>query len=226
MAIAELDEPLSDDAFIEFGSRLGHAMPERDPAVLPYVDQDVLLNLFTEHGRTRCVSLQPFATNFLSLHTEGSGRRAEQQPRYIVLMCCDPGDDATAAQTVLVPMAAVERSLPSGDIELLSQTRYRSCVHGPFIVRQLEDRAVFSFRDFMSDTLEWVHAGDEEDPEVVRTAIVRLLGTMYEVTAASGVYWRRGMLVVIDNTFFFHGKTAGPVAAPSRRRHLKRLRIV
>lgn len=226
LVVVQLDEPLSNDRFTALGSLLGTAMVETAPEVEPYVERGVILNLVSEHGHTPDVTLQPFATNSLSLHTESSGRRAEEQPRYIVLMCCEPGDNATAAQTVLVPMAAVERLLTSNEIAVLAQTRYRNSHHGPTIVRGLGDRRVFSFRDFLSQILEWTYAGDDCSADAINTTIRSLLASMYAPDAATGIHWTRGMLVIIDNMFFFHGRMAGSGAPSIRPRYLKRLRIL
>jgi alpha-ketoglutarate-dependent taurine dioxygenase len=225
LAVADLGEPLADEAFMALGARLGTLIPERDPVVLPYVDGDVLLNLLTTHGHTDAVSLQPFSTNSLSLHTEGSGHRVELQPRYIALLCCDPGASATETQTLLVPMESVHRGLSTADLELLARTRYGHSTVGPFLVRAVGGRTVFSFRDFRGQPLKWVCTDDTVRPQEVNGAIRRLLAAMYQSDAASGIHWKRGLLVIIDNTFFFHGRVAGDMVAPTRRRHLKRLRI-
>ncbi|HEU0298652.1 MAG TPA: TauD/TfdA family dioxygenase [Longimicrobium sp.] len=225
LGVLQVDEPLSNDRFAALGLLLGTAMPETDPAVQPHVEDGTILNLVTAHGHTQDVSLQPFATNFLTLHTESSARPADEQPRYIVLMCLEAGDNATAAQTVLVPTAAVQRRLPEGDLALLSRTRYRRSHRGPTIVRGVDGRRVFSFRDFMAQPLEWTHEGDAGEEEV-NGAVRRLLAAMYAAGGATGVHWSPGMLVVIDNTFFFHGKTAGAAVVSRQRRHLKRLRIL
>ncbi|WP_437913608.1 TauD/TfdA family dioxygenase [Sorangium sp. So ce302] len=226
LVAVQLDEPLSNDRFTTLGSLLGTASPETDPAVLPYVERGVILNLVAEHGRTEDVSLQPFATNPLTLHSEGSGRRAEEQPRYIVLMCRDPGDEGTAAQTVLVPMAAVAEGLSPDALATLEQTRYRRSPDGPWIARRVDGRWVFSFRDFLSQPLEWTHAGHAPSADAINGALRDLLASMYAPGAAIRVHWTRGKLVIIDNTFFFHGRTAGRSAGSSRRRHLQRLRIL
>lgn len=227
LVVVHLDQPLADEQFLVLGAALGTPMPETDPAVQPFVERGVILNLVSRHGHTSNVSLQPFATNFLTLHTESSGRRKEDQPRYIVLMCCEPGDDTTAAQTALVPMAAVERRLGEDQTLLLSRTKYRTNRQGPTIVRSLRGRSVFSFRDFFRNPLEWTCVDDDADEDTVNATISDLLAAMYTPSNVAGVHWSRGMLVIIDNTFFFHGKTAGRVdPAGSRRRHLKRLRIV
>ena len=224
-AVIELDRPLVDDDLIELGGRLGTLIPERDSSVQPYVYSDVLLNLVTAYGHSADVALQPFATNALSLHTEGSGKPVGEQPRYIVLMCCDPGESGAEAQTVLVPMAAVADRLTADRLALLARTRYRRNDRGPNLVREVDGRVVFSFRDFQADTLEWVCEDGAADPEEVDAAIRALLAAMYRKQAVTGVHWRPGMLVVIDNTWFFHGRTAGADRVPERKRHLKRLRV-
>ncbi|MEO3871123.1 TauD/TfdA family dioxygenase [Nonomuraea sp. B12E4] len=224
-AVVQLDEPLPTPRFLAFGELLGKAMPETDPAVQPYVENGVILQLRREHATTADVSLQPFATNSLSLHTESSGRKAEEQPRYIVLMCVAPGGDPTAAQTVLVPMTAIAEALAPESPAVLARTRYRSSTEGPRILRTVDGRRVFSFRDFLSQPLHWAHLGDADEAAVNRS-ILDLLAAMYGSTAA-GVHWSRGMIVVIDNARYFHGRTASPAeaAATDSPRHLKRLRI-
>ncbi len=223
LAVAALDRPLTNDRFLALGALLGRAMPETDPSVRPYVEDDVILNLVTEHEATPDVALQPFAASPLTLHSEGSGRPAAGQPRYIVLMCLEPGA-ATGTQTVLVPMADVARRLTPAQADVLSRTRYRRNERGPAILRYAGGRPVFSFRDFGSQPLEWTHTGGAGAAEVDK-AIRALLAAMY-TGGAAGTRWRPGSLVVIDNTFLFHGRTAGLVDPSVPRRHLRRLRIV
>lgn len=220
--LVQLDEPLSDADFVEFGAALGTATEETDPAVQPFVTDKVILNLVNRHERTADVALQPFAENSLSLHSEGSGRPLHEQPRYIVLMCCSPGADPTSAQTVLIPMADVLDRLTPRQREVLSRTRYAHLPAGQTILREHGAGWAFSFRDFLGDALNWVNDADDE-PGEVDEAIRALLAAMYQ-PGALGVHWSRGLLVVIDNARFFHGRTAG-VTSPLRPRHLKRLRI-
>lgn len=226
LALVALDEPLSNERFLVLGDLLGDALPETDPAVQPYVEDRVILNLRSEHGQTDDASLQPFATNFLTLHTESSGRRAEDQPRYIVLMCCDPGDAPTRALTVLVPMAAVDGRLTARDRAILARTYYARNADGPPILRERAGRSVFSFRDFRGQPLDWTYAGDDADEAEVNGAIAQLLAAMYASGAAFAVRWTPAMLVILDNTFFFHAKTAGAATPTGRARHLKRLRVL
>ncbi len=221
--VVRLDRPLDNEEFIAFGATLGVAQPELAPAVQPFVEAEVILNLVTTSPATLDTDLQPFAANWLSLHTESSGAPVPRQPRYIVLMCITPGDDPKCARTVLVPMGEVYRRLPAPDREVLRSLRYD---HGdpPPMLRIEEDRPIFSVRDFQEDPLHWVHDGPEEDPQAVNAALARLYAAMYG-SPGLAVRWDRGLLVVIDNTVHFHGRTAGVAAPPGATRHLKRLRI-
>ncbi|MEU4845951.1 TauD/TfdA family dioxygenase [Streptomyces gilvosporeus] len=221
------DEPLPARRFIALGARLGRAIVETDPAVLPYVENEVILNLVSRHPETDNIAIQPFADNFLSLHSESSGQPLPRQPRYIVLMCREPGD--RRARTVLVPMETVAARLSDRQLTLLSQTRYQQAGAPSAILRRVGNRPVFSFRDFMAQPFAWRYqAADGAGADTVDAAIRALLAAMYAPDAAVGVRWQRGLLVVIDNTFFFHGRTAGPASAThptTPRRHLQRLRI-
>jgi alpha-ketoglutarate-dependent taurine dioxygenase len=222
--VFHLNEPLSDDRFLALGETLGTAMPETAAAVTPYVERGVILNIINEHTETPNTDIQPFATSALTLHTEGSGRRFEDQPRYLILMCLRPGG-AAGAQTVLIPMTAVERRMRREGLVALSRTRYRNSAVGTWIVRDMSTRCVFSFRDFHSQTLTWTHEGPIVDPDVVNAYIRELLASMYSTDQAVGIHWSVGLLIILDNTFFFHGRTAALTTA-TRSRHLKRLRIL
>lgn len=223
LGVVRLDEPLPNGLFRKLGSALGTVTPETAPDIQSYVEDGVVLNLRADAGITQDVSLQPFASNPLSLHSEGSGRAVADQPRYIVLMCVEPGDNS--ASTVLVSMDEVAAGLDAEDLRLLRATRYADAPGVPPVVRSQGDHVVFAFRDFQQDTLRWVCEADGASPEAVNGALGRLLTRMYEARGASGVLWSRGLLVVIDNTRFFHGRTAGLPRAAARTRHLKRLRI-
>lgn len=225
LVVVQLDEPLTRARFLALGASLGEMMPETDPAVLPYVEHRMILNLVSDGGRTSDVARQPFSTNALTLHSEGSGRGAVEQPRFIVLMCCDPGDAAALAQTVLVPMTSVARRLTAAQLATLAQTRYRTGRVVPALVREVDSRRVFSFRDFSAQALEWTYTSDDGTDDDVNGAIRALLAAMYASEGASGLHWRRGTLVVIDNTFWFHGRTAGAATRAEAPRHLRRLRI-
>lgn len=225
LGLVQLDEPLPSVELLAFGCRLGRIMPETDPAVQPYVEARLILNLVNREGETTDTDRQPFATTALSLHTEGSGRPVDQQPRYIVLMCLDPGDDETAAQTVVVPFHAVDGRLSEQARAILDRVRYdRPGV--PRIRRTVAGRTVFSFRDFQLDPLRWCCETGRYDPAEVRAALTDLLEAMYDSGSARGLQWRRGLLAVIDNTQVFHGRTAARYRDSTAHRHLKRLRIV
>lgn len=225
LAVVKVDQPLTNEQFRAVGAVLGEAIPESDPTVLPHVEDGTILNLIPEYAQTDDAGRAPFARNFLSLHTESSGRAVAEQPRYIVLMCLSPGDQVTAAQTVLVPMDEVASQLTPRQAAIIANTRYRHNESAPMILRTVGGRAVFSFRDFLSQPLHWTHTGTESDPEQVNEALRTLLVGMYSGDAVVGVHWTPGLLVVLDNTFYFHGRTAASTGDAVRNRHLKRLRI-
>ncbi|MER6684895.1 TauD/TfdA family dioxygenase [Streptomyces olivaceoviridis] len=223
-AMRQLDRPLDTCEFRALGDVLGSPIPETDEQVRPFVEDGVVLNLISRHTETSDVGLQPFATNYLSLHTEGSGRPVAQQPRYLVLMCREPGDGDGTAQTVLTPMAGVAARLAPEHTRTLARTCYRHAGGDPWIARDQDGRTVFSFRDFMGQTLRWTHDGHATDARTVDDALRALLDAMYHPDGMVAVRWQPGLLVVFDNTFFFHGRTArvGPLKEP---RHLMRLRV-
>lgn len=223
-AIRQLDRPLDTAEFRGLGDALGAPIPETDAQVQPFVEDGVILNLISRHAETADVSLQPFATNYLSLHSEGSGRPVGQQPRYLALMCREPGADDDEAQTVLTSMAGVAGRLSLAQTRTLARTCYRHAGGDPWIARRQDGRQAFSFRDFMGQTLRWTHDGPAKDPQLVDDALRALLEAMYDPDGMVAVRWRPGLLVVFDNTFFFHGRTAR-ITAPTRRRHLMRLRV-
>ncbi|MEU1401637.1 TauD/TfdA family dioxygenase [Streptomyces sp. NPDC005728] len=231
--LGALDTTPVDDDFIALGKTLGELIPETDPAVQDHVSQEVLLNLVSVHPETDDASLQPFATGALTLHSEGSGRPVAGQPRYIVLMCCDPGKPAVTAdgrelvpaQTVLVPMAEVHEALTPAERDILRVTRYRTDQSVPTVLREVDGRPVFSFRDFGTAALHWVSDARGATESDVNDAFRALLAAMYAHEPARAVHWAHGTVAAIDNTYFFHGRTSGAAHQPGSRRHLKRLRI-
>ncbi|MGY0236077.1 TauD/TfdA family dioxygenase [Longispora urticae] len=225
VVLTRLDEPLTDDAFRAFGERLGSAMPELDPAVQPFVTDGVILNLVTTGPGTADADLAPFTTSYLSLHSEGSGRPADGQPRYIALLCHEPGGEG-GAQTVLTSMAGVSDRLADHHRALLSRTRYRHGAGSPYVLRTIAGVDRYSFRDFMAQPLDWTYDGEDAGPDDVNAALLALLDAMYHRAGSVGVRWSRGLLAVIDNTRHFHGRTAATADPARTQRHLKRLRIV
>ena len=225
LAVADFDGPLPPDDFIGLGEQLGSVMQERDPTVQPRVYRGGLLNLVTEIGHTADVAVQPFSTTGLAMHTEASGKPVAEQPRYIALMCLEPGDQDSSAQTVVVAMADIAARLSRDDLAVLEELRYHRNTAGPFIARQEEGRTVLSFRDFCGDELHWVHEGRSRSATEINDVLRRLLAAIYHPGSARVARWRRGRLVVLDNTRFMHGRTAGARETGAIRRHLQRLRI-
>ncbi|MEH1016301.1 AMP-binding protein [Micromonospora sp. CPCC 206060] len=225
IAVVSLPAPLGVDAFIELGHRLGRPVPERDPAVQPYVARGVVLNLVMSGGPTDDVALQPFAGGPLSLHSEGSGRPVSRQFRFIVLMCRERSGPDSEFQTVLVPMAQVARALLPRQLDILRHTRYHGQPEAPTIARDVGGRVVFAFRDFVDSVLHWeCTLGGATEAEVNDT-LAALTRAMYAPAVPLGLTWSAGTVAVIDNTWFFHGRSAGRFL-PGAGRHLARLRLL
>ncbi|HTZ44969.1 MAG TPA: TauD/TfdA family dioxygenase [Jatrophihabitans sp.] len=215
-----LPAPLGAQDFLDFGRRLGRPIPESDPAIAEFVEHDVLLNLRGE-SRSAAVALAPFTTGELTLHTEGSRRPADRQPRYIVLMCLEPGL-AAGAQTLLVPASAVLAALAPAAAETLRHTRERVVAGTPTVLRDQDGAQVFSFRDLGDEPFHWESTAGEE---AVTVALTALIEACYTVSPLYGVRWQRGDLLVIDNHRWFHGRSRGRRSAGDRIRHLQRLRV-
>lgn len=225
IGVVTLDRPMTNAEFRAFGAVLGTAQPERSPDVRAMVENEVILNLRTEYPATADPARQPFAANSLSLHSESSGAAPAAQPRYIVLMCVSPGADPSAGQTVVVPMTDVYVTLSGDTRQLLARTRYDLLAGTPpTILRHVGARPVFSFRDFLDAPLNWTTSGTVGARAEVERALIQLYSAMYG-HGAFGFSWRRGLLVAIDNTRYFHGRTSAPPPVPGQARHLKRLRI-
>jgi len=221
MCLVRLAEPLAMSDFIALGHALGEPLPENDPAIASYVEESVVLSL-RDNVRSEDDRLAPFTSKALTLHTEGSRRLVQQQPRFIVLMCLDPGAAGDGAQTILVPVAEIVGQLSDDTLAVLAATRETVVPGTPEIVRHEDGRVRLSFRDLGLETYELESAYDEN---AVRAALEALVRACYSSRPVFGTRWRRGDLVVIDNRRWMHGRTsAEPQAGPAR--HLKRLRIV
>lgn len=220
-----LEDPLDDDRFVQVGERFGQCQEELDEDVQAHVSKKVILNLRTDRGLTRDTRFQPFSSNFLTLHTEGSGRRIEDQPRYIILMCVEAGFTETAGQTVVVLMESIIKQLSAESIEILRCTRYDNDSGSPYILRYSEGRWVICFRDFYDQILRWVHEGNGTTDQV-NSAIRGLLIAYYTAKDAQAIYWKRGLVVVLDNHHVVHGRSDGRFESGGLHRHLKRIRVL
>ncbi|WNV84990.1 TauD/TfdA family dioxygenase [Umezawaea sp. Da 62-37] len=224
----DLDRPLTAEEFVFFGALLGRPMPETAPDVRPYVERDVVLNLVAEHGIIADTGLQPFSETALTLHTESSGKPTRDQPRHLVFQCLRAPEPDHGAQTLVVSGTRVHDVLDGAQRDVLEHCRYDADPAGPPILRELSGRPCFSFRDFADQPLRWVHdATDEVDHERVNSAFRALTAALYDVDAVRGIHWRPNTVLVLDNTFGFHGRSAGVGGrTPAERRHLMRLRIL
>lgn len=214
-------EPLADADFAELGRRFGHLMVEDAPDVQPFVTDQVILNLRQSQLSGR-VEEAPFEAKELLLHTEGSRRPAAQQPRFIVLYCVDAGSDH-GSQTVLIPFADVLDRLDVATRELLQVTHDARADQTPHVLEPWGQGLAFSFRDLGDETYLWE---TPHSPDDAQAALDDILQTCYSTGEVYGSHWSPGMLMVIDNRRWFHGRTwSRPAEGSPVPRHLKRLRI-
>jgi alpha-ketoglutarate-dependent taurine dioxygenase len=187
----------------------------------------VILNLVQKEAETTDIDIQPFAENYLTLHTESSTKTITEQPRYIVLMCIEAPGLNSGGQTIVVPMSRIYEKLNKDHIDILSKTRYREHLESPPFFYWREGRPLFSFRDFGNQALDWCFEDTSQEitERIVNDTIRSLLEAMYEPVDPFGIHWSYGMLIILDNTFYFHGKTFGQIVHHQPLRRLKRLRI-
>ena len=203
------------------GKQFGSLLAETDPATAAYVHNSVVLSLRDEL-RSSDSRFTPFTPGPLTLHTEGSRRPAEQQPRYIVLMCLDPGAAGDSSQTILTPIEQVVSGLTADDLWILERTRETVVEGTATFVRREGGQIRLSFRDLGAEPylLESPY-----DPHIVAGALMSLVTACYAARPVLGTKWRRGDIIAIDNRRWMHGST-GAAPPNGHPRHLQRLRIV
>jgi len=221
LSLVRLPNPLDVADFIALGRTLGEPLPENDPVIASYVEASVVLSL-RDDLRSDDDRLTPFTPSALTLHTEGSRRPFDRQPRFIVLMCLDPGSAGEGSQTVLVPVPAIVDQLAEDTLAVLAATRETVLSDTSAFIRSDSGQVRLSFRDLGQETYE---VESEYEERTVTTALENLLRACYLARPIFGTRWRRGDLVAIDNRRWMHGRTAAQPQYGTVR-HLKRLRIV
>ncbi len=221
-ALLQLDRALDPAELVKLGGRLGPLAPERDPAVQEFTSEGVILNLRTAPTTTTDERYQPFSSDPLRLHTEGSGRPLGHGFKYIVLSCvfAAPG----GPRTLLVPFDGVADQLARDALVALEAMSHPATTGTPpRIARREGGRVVFAFRDF-GRQFEWAHDGTAVDCDAGNRGLRLLLAAMY-TSDRLAVEWSAGMLLVLDNERAFHGRTAHRPSDGQVPRHLQRLRI-
>jgi alpha-ketoglutarate-dependent taurine dioxygenase len=224
--LIKLKKLLTNEEFLAFGTVLGTPIKEfaSDKVVAPYIENEVILNIISNNAVKDNPSSQPFTSRYLTLHTECSRRKAEDQPKYLVFMCCNSGHHSEA-KTIMIPREKVLKALKPEEIAILKHTHYAQDT--PSLIREENDHLIFSFRDFYPEAMNWVYKGKEEKTEEeINEAITSLLLKMYDPQNANGIAWEKGLIMVLDNRYFFHGKQKSNQIELTNTRHIKRLRII
>lgn len=217
-----LDRGLTVEEFIAVGQSLGSLIPERAPAVQPFVEEGVVLNLRTDLAATRDVDRQPFAENYITLHTEGSLSALDLQPRYLVFLCLTPPEPGSGGQTLVLPVRSLVGRLPDRVVQVLLGTALAGTA-GVKVFRWEGDQMVLCFRDRGEAPIGWTASAS--DPDQVNEALGSLLLAMYDAADLAGIHWTAPSLVVLDNTAVMHGRSQIRRAAGQPRRHIQRLRV-
>lgn len=224
--LIKLNQLLSNEEFLAIGKLLGTPIKEfaSDPVVAPYIENEVILNIKSNNAIKDNPSSQPFTSRYLTLHTECSRRKAEDQPRYLVFMCCNSGQ-FSEAKTIMVPTKKIINALTKQEIDTLLHTHYAT--ETPSLLRQENGHFIFSFRDFYPHPMNWVYTGNDAKTEKeINEVITSLLLKIYDPDNATGIQWEEGLLMILDNRHFFHGKQKGKQIESTNTRHIKRLRII
>ncbi len=222
IAELQLDRPLSDGEFIDFGRLFGTLIPESDPEISEFITQRYILDLRTQLPAGAPAELQPFAEDPLTFHTEGSRRPAAGQPRFLIFQCIVPPPCDSGGQTLLRGAGQVSAMLPADSRSTLAGVAYDSDGMPPLY--RSEGGGMFSFRDFADTPLAWRCTGQAatRTAEEVHAAFRDLLLALYDERHVRGIWWQANSLVIIRNQRFFHGRSA----AAAGSRHLRRLRVL
>jgi hypothetical protein len=224
LAAVTLGDPLESAALVRVAERLGRPVPERSPEVQAFVEHGVVLNLRPAFDETAEVERQPFATNFISLHTEGSMAPPDRRPALLLFQCRETDADASGGKTVVLSMADVVARLPFELAAILRRTGYRGRAASDPILAEIGGSFRLTFRDFMYTPLEWTCWASR--PNVDATDVNHALRTLHEALYAAPLHhvpYTAGTLFVLDNRRFLHGRTR--IMYPDSRRHLQRVRI-
>lgn len=225
VVLVRLRVPDATAIFLAAGRRLGVLLPETDPAVQPFVQNDVLLHIREGSGSPDDPSERPFSRAALTLHSECSRRPLAEQPRYVALLCRRPPTAAVGGQTLLVDMASVDFMVSEAHRSVLSAVEYRNAPGGTRFRRLQDGRAVYSFRDPGSEPLDWQCTIPGHTVADVDSALVALITAMY-TSVIYAVRWAPGVLLVLDNHRVFHGRSGAVRGSAVSSRHLERLRIL
>jgi alpha-ketoglutarate-dependent taurine dioxygenase len=225
IAAVTLKRPLLSEALVALAGRFGSAIPEHASEVQDFVEHEVLLNLRPVFQHTAAVERQPFASNFIALHTEGSLLPQVRRPTFLLFQCCEVDLETTGGYTVIVSIADVLARVSDSVKQVLTRTCYRGRAVDGAILRVEGDEQRLAFRDFMQTPLAWTF-WSLENSGLDSVAVNSALRELHEAIYSSMLYhipYAPGTVFLLDNRRFLHGRTR--ILVPESRRHLQRVRI-
>lgn len=230
IAVINCNKHLETREFIDIAEFFGLPMVEFCPKIQTFVQDQVVLNINTVYDTTKCIEHQPFASNFISMHTENSLSPPEKRSSLLLFQCIDPPLPGSGGHTVLISINNLIKKLSLKTRNILEKTCYKGRELNDPILEVINNSYHLKFRDFMYEPLEWVYWSSSKIPNDlnigmnINNAIENLLCSIYK-SSFNRVDWRKGTIVLIDNTKFMHGRTAQS-ALKNSNRHLQRIRIL
>ena len=182
-----------------------------------FVESRYVLNLRTMYAPTEDKTSQPFAENYLALHSEGSWHASAMQPDYVVLQCVSSGRRDNGGQTIVTPMRLVAQPLPLR--EAITERADVPTSPRPTCASSAANPARSTSAFAISTAHSYPGSAYCPRPTLTNAAALNAsLAAMYEAPAY-GVELGPGMVCVVDNRRFFHGRTA--ILNGIGKRHLK-----
>jgi alpha-ketoglutarate-dependent taurine dioxygenase len=217
LALVDVDRLLSPEELVRLASKFGTPIEEHDDAVRPFVLDRAVLRMEAAIDKPS-VDLQPFSSEWISFHSEGSRRPAVHRPTWLLFQCVSPPLVDRGGQTLLRRAADIVEALRPSSVEVLRETVLCPETCDTTVVSSDEGHPILTFRDPAPEVMTWVSPAPSDE---VKTALWDLLVVLYDVAAVEAVPWRRNRLVVLSNAAYLHARSS----ASRSPRVLHRVRV-
>lgn len=218
VALFQLTRPLDTAEFIALGTSLGVPERETDQSLMQRVANGVILNITSDDCLPVTECTQPFTTQPLTYHIEGSRRPAGTAPAYLLFQCLQRPVVDSGGQTILRSIPDTITALSEATRTVLAGTVLNPELTTATVICERTGRMTLNFRD--PAPAEFLWRSPYPDGDVI-AALTELLWVIYDPAGAVGVPWRDGMVAIVDNDWWLHARTGG---CPGER-HLQRIRI-
>lgn len=218
VALLDLGDPLDADGFIGLAQVFGVPEAESAATLMHRVDRRVILNLKPDSRGVITEANQPFTSEPLTFHVEGSRRPRGTSPAYLLFQCLGNPQADHGGQTILRSIDDVLANLSRRSFNVLTATVLNPASTDATVIYDDNGKRTLNFRDPAPNQFEW---DSPFRPDEVVDALTQLLTAVYDRGKTIGVPWRPGMLAIVDNKRWLHARTSG--GTPTR--HLQRIRV-